>query len=155
MNRKLAPLGVLIILGSFVYSKVDWWTMTLTSNNTWATMLRYWAWQNAFWMLFGLTVALAYWAGAKSNRETTIISITIFVTFGLVMLSNTLDWAYFWFNTHVLPPIDQKWTWMPQSWALGFDWGTPEQVRWTIAWLLSIPLVWGVVLKYLLPKWGT
>jgi len=153
-RKKLLPLLLLIILAILVYSKLDWWTITLSQNNTWAVLLRYWAWQNAFWMLFGVIVAFAYWAGAKSDRETTIISIMIVITFGMVLMSNLLDWAFFWFNTYAFPPIEQKWTWMPQSWLFGQDWGTVAQMRWTVGWLLAIPLAWYIVLKRILPTYG-
>jgi len=156
--KKVLVILILMFLAIFVYSKVDWYaTLFLCGfkpENSWAYIVRYWTWQNTFWMLFGLTVAVAYWAGAPSGNRTRIIMILIFVTFGLVTISSLLDWGYFWFNKYAFPPIEEKWTWMPQSWILGLDWGTKQQIQWTVCWLLAIPLMWYITLKYILPRYG-
>ena len=150
--RKVLVILLLMIILVFAYSKLDWWVTNKTLG--WAHLIRYWAWQNSVWILFGLTVAIAYWAAGPPSRRTKIVMVLIFFSFGIVVVSNLLDWMYYWFNQYVLPPIDEKWTWMPQSWVFGLDWGTPEQARWTVSWLLMIPLMWVVAVKYILPKWG-
>jgi len=152
--RKLWVILIFVLLLIFAYSKLDWWVtqrISYEGSNWMAYAIRYWAWQSVVWVLIGLAVATAYWAGAPSGCRTKYIVFGILVTFVIILVSNLLDWMYFWFNNYVLPPIDQKWTWMPQSWALGFDWGTPEQIQWTVAWLLTIPLLW-LAVKYLIPK---
>lgn len=153
--KKVLVVLLLMVIAIFVFSKLDWWATNAEDgflSRDWSFMVRYWAWQNAFWMLFGLTVATAYWAGAEPSRKTKVVMVLIFTSFGLVLLSNLLDWMYFWFNHYAFPPIDQDWSWMPQSWILGLDWGTVEQARWTVGWLFSIPLLWLVAMKWILPR---
>jgi hypothetical protein len=141
-NKKIALIAVLfVILSIVVESLVDWQVSGYSKQPE-----IYAFWFNTAMFMFGFGTALTL-LELNPRKQGPALFATITVSTAILIFANFEDCMYFLLGAGGFPANNVQWNWMIQyKWF--HSWTTPDQLIWTIGFLLILAAFLYCMLKF-------